>query len=315
MTPEMGQPFNPYKRFNGIHIPEAICKYRGLSAGAKLVYGRLCRFAGKHGRVYPSIPTLGSELGTSANQIRRYVRELEAKKFIGALRRPGKSSQYEFLWHSAFDGELGKGRKRRGSTPVNGSSTPPINGSTSTPVNGTPVNGRRRESIVLRESSSRESFEESQPKPKPILSGADDEKPKPQSPEARLKAWAVTRGDPLSARDWFDIQAAAEIRGVSMEVLAGLAERNDGNWKSSGAGLRWLTRNFRSKTTDAPDEAPKPKPIERCDLCHGERGRGALLVDGKIEPCECASAEWREVLSRANERDAKRNVTDQRISA
>jgi hypothetical protein len=36
---KIGERFNPYKRFPGIHIPEPVCKYRGLSPGAKLVYG------------------------------------------------------------------------------------------------------------------------------------------------------------------------------------------------------------------------------------------------------------------------------------
>ena len=35
----VGQLFNPYKLFTGIFIPEALAKYRGVSCGAKLVYG------------------------------------------------------------------------------------------------------------------------------------------------------------------------------------------------------------------------------------------------------------------------------------
>ena len=42
----VGQAFNPYKFFTGIFIPEQICRYKGLSTGAKLIYGRLCRYAG-----------------------------------------------------------------------------------------------------------------------------------------------------------------------------------------------------------------------------------------------------------------------------
>ena len=34
----IGQRFNPYKRFPGALIPEPVCKYRGLSPGAKLIY-------------------------------------------------------------------------------------------------------------------------------------------------------------------------------------------------------------------------------------------------------------------------------------
>ena len=47
-----GEPFNPVGLFHGIFIPEAICKYRGLPLGAKMVYGRLCRYAGRDAAVY-----------------------------------------------------------------------------------------------------------------------------------------------------------------------------------------------------------------------------------------------------------------------
>ena len=52
-----GEPFNPVGLFNGIFIPEAICKYRGLSLGAKMVYSRFCRYASRDGAVYPSLST------------------------------------------------------------------------------------------------------------------------------------------------------------------------------------------------------------------------------------------------------------------
>src|ERR1035437_1276467 len=109
---QVGQKFNPYKRFVGIVIPEQVCKYGGLSLGAKLVYGRLCRYAGENGDAYPSVPTLGKELGISGKQARRYLRELEAHKFIESDPKPGDRSHYFFLWHQAFaSGDVGTRRK------------------------------------------------------------------------------------------------------------------------------------------------------------------------------------------------------------
>ena len=46
-----------------------------------MVYGRLCRYAGRDGAVYPAIPTLGSELGIGKTQARQYVQELEREHF------------------------------------------------------------------------------------------------------------------------------------------------------------------------------------------------------------------------------------------
>ena len=72
----VGQPFNPYKLFPGILIPEPICKYKGLSHGAKVIYGRLCRYAGENGEAYPGIPTLGAETGMSETLASRIPRRL-----------------------------------------------------------------------------------------------------------------------------------------------------------------------------------------------------------------------------------------------
>lgn len=151
------------------------------------------------------------------------------------------------------------------------------------------------------------------PKPKTNSLKADDEKNSfpPESPEARLKAWATNRGDPLSLKDWWDIKAQAETRGLDLVQLADLAERNNGHWNSSGAGLRWLVKQFARKSTEAPEEVPTPQPIEKCPKCKCPKGQGALLVDGRIEPCACATPEWRERIGQAAARDAAKGSTIQ----
>jgi hypothetical protein len=97
-----GEPFNPYKLFKGIFIPDAICQRRCLLPGSKLVYGQLCRFAGKDGKAYPSLETLGKRIGISRRQTIRHIRELEADGLIRPQRTAGKVSHYVFLWHPAF---------------------------------------------------------------------------------------------------------------------------------------------------------------------------------------------------------------------
>ena len=77
-----GEPFNPYRMFTGVFVPEALVKWPGLSPGAKLAYGRLVRYAGEDGKCYPSLGTLGRELGTSRQQAKRYVQELIAGGLI-----------------------------------------------------------------------------------------------------------------------------------------------------------------------------------------------------------------------------------------
>jgi hypothetical protein len=62
---EVGQPFNPFGLFTGIFVPDALVRSTAISAGAKLTYGRLARYAGQDGNCYPAVPTLASEIGMS----------------------------------------------------------------------------------------------------------------------------------------------------------------------------------------------------------------------------------------------------------
>jgi hypothetical protein len=90
-----------------------------MSPGAKLIYGRLCRYAGKDGYVYPAIGTLADETGMGETQARTYLKELENGRFISVDREnrhyrndgSGGSNRYVFLWHAAFLGDSGATRK------------------------------------------------------------------------------------------------------------------------------------------------------------------------------------------------------------
>lgn len=151
----VGQPFNPYKLFPGILIPEPVCKYKGLSPGAKMVYGRLCRYAGESGSAYPSVSTLGAEIGIGETQTRGYIKELEQGRFLAVDRQnrhfrkdgSGGSNSYVFLWHPAFIGDSGELRK----------APPPLRKTEGVPPRITePLtpseNRTRRESVFSRES-------------------------------------------------------------------------------------------------------------------------------------------------------------------
>lgn len=101
---------NPFKQFVCIPIPEAIARYRGLSPGAKIVYGRLQRYAGQKGVAFPHVDALAEEVGLGERQTRSYLRELTEERFIQSRREFAKGNVYEFLDHPAFDGELGAKR-------------------------------------------------------------------------------------------------------------------------------------------------------------------------------------------------------------
>jgi hypothetical protein len=100
---KVGEPFNPHRAFLGIFIPLGLLSYRGISDSAKLLYGRLCMFAGKDGLCIPSIETLSVAFGCHPNVISRWMGELVEQGFIRRLRHgPGKNASCEFLWHLAL---------------------------------------------------------------------------------------------------------------------------------------------------------------------------------------------------------------------
>jgi len=102
-TLQVGQAFNPFGLFTGIFIPDALVRSMTISAGAKLTYGRLARYAGQDGNCYPAVPTLAAEIGMSTRQTQNYLAELERHKLIRRLcrfaGRAQTSNAFQFLWH------------------------------------------------------------------------------------------------------------------------------------------------------------------------------------------------------------------------
>jgi len=106
---QIGESFSPYKMFVGAFIPTAILANPDLRPSAKLVYGRLCQYAGKDGYAFPKQETLAQECGLAPRSIQAPLDELVKIGLIRVIRPEGKnrlmhkSNRYEFLWHSMFD--------------------------------------------------------------------------------------------------------------------------------------------------------------------------------------------------------------------
>ena len=108
--PAAGEFYNPFRVFNGSFIPNAVLKCRDLSATSKLIFGRLCQYAGENGEAFPSYSTLGHEVGIERRQTIRAVRQLEDFGLIRAVPRRKddgglSSNSYVFLWHRIFSEE------------------------------------------------------------------------------------------------------------------------------------------------------------------------------------------------------------------
>jgi Helix-turn-helix domain len=105
-APQVGQTFNPFRLFTGIFIPDALVRSSLVSAGAKLGYGRLARYAGQGGLCFPAVGTLAQEIGVGSRQAQKYLAELEKVRLIRRRKRFSGRAQasnvIESLWHPIF---------------------------------------------------------------------------------------------------------------------------------------------------------------------------------------------------------------------
>jgi hypothetical protein len=149
--PKIGEAFNPYKRFHGLWVPEALARRKEVTPGAKLIYGRLMRYAGKDGVAYPRVDTLGEEVGMGERQAQKHLRALEAARLLRIQKRYDRyggqtSNGYVFLWHSIFDEWE---RKQEVKEVMNSNSPSPAKDSSPSPVNwSSPKESQYKESQI-----------------------------------------------------------------------------------------------------------------------------------------------------------------------
>jgi len=305
----IGQPFNPYKLFTGVFIPEALTRYRALSSGAKIVYGRLARYAGENGDCFPSIPSLAAEVGLGATQTRRYVHELSEKRFIAIEERPGTSRVYKFLWHEAFSGEIGEKRKapplrKTGGVPLRKTGPPPLrktgdeeNHHQESQMNESQARTRANATIVGRVGG------------RNLLVSRPDDDEKNREITVDRSPWEKLReayreasgGGDMDLQDECWLKEQMELRQIAPDGLAKLVRENPLNgFHTPMAGLKWLVKKFRNKTQSAADlaagtaglqSAPSiPAEVPRCEKCCNT-GRIFQCLGGELRPtdqyCDC----------------------------
>lgn len=97
---------NPYKKFLFAPIPNWLIVRSEISQGAKLCYGVLIKRGGEKGYCWPSLETIGADLGVSASQAKKYIGELRKVSLVATEKRGmDKSNNYRFLAHIWMDDE------------------------------------------------------------------------------------------------------------------------------------------------------------------------------------------------------------------
>lgn len=98
---------NPYKTQLGSFLPNGIMTLTTIGSTGKLIYGRLCQFAGEKGYCWPAISTLAFAIGCSKTTVKKAIKELLGEKLIEVEHRfsedgDATSNLYFFLDHPAL---------------------------------------------------------------------------------------------------------------------------------------------------------------------------------------------------------------------
>ena len=118
------------------------------------------------------------------------------------------------------------------------------------------------------------------------------------SPEDELKAMYQTKArEPITTELLHAIRANLELSGVSLgDFVVEVRKHTQNAWRNPPGFLRDLSKRFRAKTRLASAPLTVAEVIAKnyqCSVCHSKTpGEGAVLIDGKSVPCECASPEW-----------------------
>ena len=76
-------------------VPNFLLDDKQLSAGAKLAYVMLLKYAWQNDRCFPGQARLAQDIGVSERYVRNCLRELETRKLVSIKRRgQGKSNVY-----------------------------------------------------------------------------------------------------------------------------------------------------------------------------------------------------------------------------
>lgn len=92
---------------HGIWIPRGLVSCKVLSPGAKLLYGRLCLYAGKSGECRAGRDTIAEDMGLSVATVGRHLEELVDYRLVKRIRKgPNAPAVCVFLWHPILAGSL-----------------------------------------------------------------------------------------------------------------------------------------------------------------------------------------------------------------
>jgi hypothetical protein len=282
-------------------IPEALHRYPGIGAGEKLCWGRLARYEGRQGSAFPSMRTLGAELGVSARQARHYVAELERNGFIRRERVSGRSNRFSFIWHPV----LSSPRKSPSALPGQDSSAVPRQ--TSSALGGTTLPPKRVSGKSRRQENQSEEGQVAQAADSQGNSGNDPRTPTFASEKDELIALIRdSSGTQPDARLIRQIPEFLELRGGTLkEYLEDIRPRL--NRLRQQPGPAFFYRHAKQWGGESSTAAPEPKLAgDSKTKCSCQLGQ-VQTESGQWQPCQ--ECDLGRELARANARLAQKKAS------
>lgn len=103
----VGEPFSPFRQFDGPVFPVSLFADPSLSPEAKIVLLRLFNYCGRKDHCNPGLPRLAADCALSEDRIGRALKELTAGRRIERKRNgPGRTASIRLLWHPSLFGSL-----------------------------------------------------------------------------------------------------------------------------------------------------------------------------------------------------------------
>ena len=78
----IGEEYKPFNLFFGAVMPNWLMKRTEINGNDKMIFSRLCQYAGKNGKAFPKRETLAEEVGLKENTVRKILIKLEDNGLI-----------------------------------------------------------------------------------------------------------------------------------------------------------------------------------------------------------------------------------------
>ena len=78
----IGEEYKPFNLFFGAVMPNWLMKRTEINGNDKMIFSRLCQYAGKNGKAFPKRETLAEEVGLKENTVRKILIKLENNGLI-----------------------------------------------------------------------------------------------------------------------------------------------------------------------------------------------------------------------------------------